>query len=167
MSVAFATSAHAQASYSSGNQAGGDMTNGQSRSWGFNVPRGNYFAVGSVSYKLTSDTDEAKITCLIRHGNSSTFWDLERASVSGDAHGGHVVEGELTLLSQIQMPANSTLAIECYVEGGQTQRIYDVRLEMIAARAITELTPVDPGPALGPVRGDWRNQGGVNERGRN
>lgn len=160
--LAIASTAHAQASYSSGNQAGGEMTNGQSRSWAFNVPRGTFFAIGSVSYKLQSDTNRAELECLIRHGVSSTFWDIERASISGDAQGGHIVEGELTLLSQITLPENGILSVECRVEGGQTQRIYDVRLELIAVRAATELTPVDPGNRA-PGQ-DLRNNGGAFRR---
>lgn len=161
---AFATPAHAQASYSSGVQVGGEMTSGQSRAWAWNVPRGNYVAIGSLSYRLRSDTAPAKLECLIRHGVSQEFWDFEQASISGDAQGGHTIEGEITLLSQIPMAENGQLSIECQSTGGQTQLIRDVRLELIAFRNTTTLTPVDPGNA-GNVR-DLRNRG-ITDRGRN
>ena len=164
LAFVFATSsAHAQVSLSSGLRSGGDLISGQPRSWAFEVPAGNYLAIGRVTYRLTGDADGAGFDCLLKRGSTDEFWDIVEASAGGVA--GQTIEGEMTLISPVPMPTAGMISIQCRASGGQTQHIEDVRLELIQVRALRELTPVDTSGPAGPVR-DLRNQG-VTERGHN
>ena len=160
MLFAFASSAHAQVSLSSGLQAGGDIPSGQPRSWAFNVPAGNYLAIGRVTYRLTGDANGAGFDCLLKRGSTEEFWDIADASVSGVD--GQTIEGEMTLISQVPMPTNGTIAIQCRAEGGQTQHIENVVLELIQVRVFRDLTRVDTSGPNAPVS-DRVNRG-VTER---
>jgi hypothetical protein len=161
MSVAFATSAHAQVSLSSGLQQGGDIPSGQPRSWAFNVPAGNYLAIGRVTYTLAGDADGAGFDCMLKRGSTEEFWDIADASASGVA--GQTIEGEMTLISQVPMPTAGTIAIQCTADGGQTQHIENVVLELIQVRVFRDLTRVDTSGPAGNVR-DQVNQGVTQRR---
>lgn len=160
-----ASSAHAQTSLSSGIALGGDMTPGQSRSWAFNVPAGNYLAIGRISYRLNGGQDSASLFCELKRGSGSEFWDIGDASVSGDVNLDRIIEGELTLLGQIPMPTAGSLAIMCRAGGGTTgaRRVHHVRLELISVQTIGDLSQIDTsGPA--PPHRDLRNNAGVQRR---
>jgi hypothetical protein len=163
MSFAFAASAHAQVSLSSGLQPGGDIPSGQPRSWAFNVPAGNYLAIGRVTYTLTGDADGAGFDCMLKRGSTEEFWDIADASASGVA--GQTIQGEMTLISQVPMPTNGIISIQCTAEGGQTQHIQHVVLELVQVRVFRDLTRVDTSGPAGNVR-DQVNQG-VTERRQN
>lgn len=150
-----ASGAHAQVSMSSGLQAGGDIPSGQVRSWAFNVPAGNYLAIGRVTYGLTGDADGAGFDCTLKRGSTDEFWDIVEASAGGAA--GQTIEGEMTLISPVPMPTDGMLSIQCTASGGQTQHIEDVRLELIQVRALRDLTRVDTSGPAAPVR-DPRNR---------
>lgn len=158
--VTATSSAHAQASLSSGILQGGDLAAGQTRSWAVNVPAGNYLAIGRVSYRLRSGQQPASLQCQIKRGAGTEFWDIEEASITGNRQGGQIIEGEITLLGQIPFPTAGSLAIECRATGG-TQHVTDVRLELMQASSLGDLTVIDTsGPAV-PVN-NVRN--GVAER---
>lgn len=158
MSFAFAASAHAQTSLSAGISRGGDINDGQSRSWIYNVPAGNYLAIGRVSYEFNSEAETVGLTCQLKRGVTDEFWDIQEASITGDAQGGHTVEGEITLLGQIPMPTNGTIGIKCYADGSGAREVRDVRLELVAVRALAELSQVDTsGPAALPTDRTNRN----------
>jgi len=157
-----ASSAHAQTSLSAGLSQGGQIGNGQRRAWVYNVPAGNYLAIGRVAYEFNSEAEFVGLTCSLKRGVTDEFWDIQEASISGDAQGGHTVEGEITLLGQIPMPTDGTIAISCYADGAGTRDIRNVRLELVAVRRMVELSQVDTSGPAGPVR-DRGNQG-VTER---
>ena len=143
------SSAFAQTSLSGGIAQGGAITNGQTRSWAYNVPAGNYLVIGRVSYELNSEQDSVGLTCQLKRGVTSEFWDIQQASITGDAQGGHTVQGEITLLGQVPMPMNGVLAIMCQADGSGAREVHDVRLELVAVRALAELSRVDTsGPAV-------------------
>jgi hypothetical protein len=157
LAFVFATStAHAQVSLSSGLQSGGEIPSGQPRSWAFNVPAGNYLAIGRVTYRLTGDADGAGFDCMLKRGSTDEFWDIADASASGVA--GQTIEGEMTLISQVPMPTDGMIAIQCRAEGGQTQRIQNVVLELIQVRVFRDLTRIDTSGPTAPVR-DPPNRG--------
>jgi hypothetical protein len=97
---------------------------------------------------------------MLKRGSTDDFWDIADASASGVA--GQTIEGEMTLISQVPMPTNGTIAIQCRAEGGQTQRIKNVVLELIQMRVFRDLTRVDTSGPAGTGR-DQVNQG-VTER---
>lgn len=163
--VTAAPSAHAQNAWSSGIQQGGELAAGQMRTWAFNLPAGNYLAFGRVSYVLRGGQDSGGLVCQLKWVNTNEFWDYEEVSITGDAQGGHTVEGEVTLMSQVTAPASGSIAVECRASGGQTgaQRIQDVRLELISVRSLNELTPIDTS-GVRPPRQDPRNDPGRQRR---
>lgn len=146
------SSAFAQTSLSAGITQGGVIANGQTRSWAYNVPAGNYLVIGRVSYELNSEQETVGLTCQLKRGVTDEFWDIQEASVTGDAQGGHTVEGEITLLGQVPMPTNGVLAIMCYADGSGAREVRDVRLELVAVRALAELSRVDTSGPAAPVR---------------
>lgn len=146
LAFVFATpNAHAQNAWSSGLQPGGDLLQGQMRSWAFNVPAGNYLAFGRVSYVLRGGQDSGGLECYLKWMNTDEFWDLQDASITGNPQGGHTVEGEITLMSQVTVPASGNLVVQCRASGGATgaQRIQNVTLELIAVRTLNQLTTID------------------------
>lgn len=160
-----ASSAHAQTSLSAGITEGGAIGDGQARVWMYNVPAGNYLAIGRVSYELNSEAALVGMTCSLKRGQTDEFWDIQEASVTGDAQGGQTVEGEITLLGQIPLPTDGTIGIRCYADGAGARVVRDVRLELVAVRRLAELTQVDTsGPA---IQQDQRGLGGVDRRRRN
>ncbi len=155
---AFSTSAHAQTAWSGGG-SGGQMAANQMRTWAFNVPTGNYVAIARVAYQLQSNQDTGGLTCQLKPMNSTEFWDYERVSITGHEQSNHTVQGEITLMSQVPIPApGGAIEIQCRAGSGETgtQRVYDVRLEMIPVRTLNTLTPIDTSGVRPPL--DQRNQ---------
>ncbi|MEZ5972164.1 MAG: hypothetical protein R3C31_10185 [Hyphomonadaceae bacterium] len=164
---AFATAAQAQTAWSGGG-SGGQMAAGTMRTWAFNVPAGNYVATARVAYQLQSNQDTGALTCQLKPMNSSEFWDYEQVSITGHEQSNHTVQGEITLMSQVPIAApGGAIEIQCRAGNGQTgtQRIYDVRLEMIAVRSLNELTPIDTSGPVGPAHDrNTQRQRGATDR---
>ncbi len=146
-----APNAHGQnLALTAGLQPGGALAAGQSRSWAFSVPAGNYLAFARVSYALRSTQDSAGLQCQLKPMGADFFLDFEQASITG----GQGVDGEMTLMSQATVPASGALAVECYASGGATgaQTIQDVRLELIQVGSFNTLTAIDTSGPAAPVR---------------
>ena len=148
-----ASNAHAQTSLSAGIRPGGELASGQTRSWAFNVPAGNYLAIGRVAYRLNGGQDSASLRCQLKRNSGSEFWDIGQASISGDVQLDRTIEGELTLLGQVPMPSAGSLAIECHASGGTTgaRRVHDVRLELVSVQTMGELSSIDTSSPAAPA----------------
>ncbi len=153
-----APSAHAQTAWS-GQGTGGQMAAGTMRTWAFNVPAGNFAATARITYQLQSGQDNGGLTCQLKPMNSNEFWDYGQASITGHEQSNHTVQGEITLVAQVPIAApGGSIEIQCQANNGQTgtQRVYDVRLEMVAVRNLNTLTAIDTSGVRPPL--DQRNQ---------
>ncbi|MEK7453138.1 MAG: hypothetical protein AAB614_02790 [Patescibacteria group bacterium] len=127
---------------SSGTRFGADVVRGESVSWSWNAPAGQYLALARIAYSLSSTAaGVATMRCQL-HRAGEGFLDIGTVAVSGQPFEGTGISGEITLTSRLSNLDPAVLSVTC--DGQQAPlssvRVDHLRLELIQVSSLEDLT---------------------------